>query len=229
MKKDISMEDKRKEYIYKIREELIKEGPKVIKLLIESFDLKEFKISRKNILYILKNIKYKLNEKEQLYYESYICPNCLNEIKNEKIYLSDMKKDNQVDISGCFDCEVYSGFMKRPKKIVLIIDSHFKKADRIITSERDNKDNIVLMKINWFKEKKLFLFDEVEINNASDRDIERFLILVNNDIDEIRKERYKLMICIVNKKCAISDNTKKILDNTFGNVEYYTDIIETKS
>ena len=75
------------------------------------------------------------------------------------------------------------------------------------------------MRANWLKYKTLFDFDMVEIINATDEDVERFVVQVGNDTDQTRKKRYKNMDCIVGLNCNLSENTIRILQRTFGQVK----------
>ena len=74
------------------------------------------------------------------------------------------------------------------------------------------------VRANWLKLEMLFDFDLVEISGITDHEIERFAILVGNDTDSFRKPRYQNMSCVVKPECVLSENTLRILKNTFGEV-----------
>lgn len=74
------------------------------------------------------------------------------------------------------------------------------------------------VRVNWLTHKQPFDFDRVEIVQASDEAIERFAVQVGNDTDAHRRERYQQMECRVSPACAPSENTMRILDNTFGQI-----------
>jgi HEAT repeat protein len=73
-------------------------------------------------------------------------------------------------------------------------------------------------KINWLTRGALFDFDRVEIVKASDDDVERFCLQVENDKDNFRNRRYRTMICLVSPQCHLIENTMRILRTTFGEV-----------
>jgi hypothetical protein len=77
------------------------------------------------------------------------------------------------------------------------------------------KQNGVL-RVNWLTHRKLFDFDEVEIAQATDEDVERFAVQVGNDTDPKRKPRYQKMRCVVSSECHLSENTLRILERMFG-------------
>lgn len=73
--------------------------------------------------------------------------------------------------------------------------------------------------VNGFKRKKLFDFDSVMINRASDKEAASLAIKVGNDTDEFRTERYEDMLCTVLESCALSENTMHMLKRVFGRVQ----------
>ena len=75
------------------------------------------------------------------------------------------------------------------------------------------------LRVNWLTRRTLFDFDRVEIIQATDEDVERFVIQVGNDTDTFRQPRYKQMRCVVAPDCQLSENTWKILRSFFGQVE----------
>jgi hypothetical protein len=73
--------------------------------------------------------------------------------------------------------------------------------------------------VNWLQYRQLFDFDEIQIIQASDEEVERFVVQVGNDTDSVRKARYQHMHCIISSKCNLSENTMRILRRTFGQIE----------
>ena len=71
------------------------------------------------------------------------------------------------------------------------------------------------VKGDWQKHGQIFDFDSVEITDATDEQIERFLIQVGNDMDNSRRRRYRKMPCVVTDKLMLSDNTLRNLQNIF--------------
>ncbi|MCX7722727.1 MAG: HEAT repeat domain-containing protein, partial [Verrucomicrobiae bacterium] len=75
-----------------------------------------------------------------------------------------------------------------------------------------------LLRVNWLLRRELFDFDSVEILQATDEDVERFAVQVQNDTDPFRTKRYKQMRCVVSQQAGLSENTMRILKSTFGEV-----------
>jgi hypothetical protein len=68
------------------------------------------------------------------------------------------------------------------------------------------------------RRRQLFDFDEVEIIQASDKEVERFIVQVGNDTDEARQSRYQQMRCVISPDAGLSVNTMRILQYTFSQV-----------
>jgi len=75
------------------------------------------------------------------------------------------------------------------------------------------------IRVNWIEYRRLFDFEEVEIVQATDEDVERFAVQVGNDTDSFRSSNYKQMCCSILSDCELSENTIRILHQTFGQVE----------
>jgi hypothetical protein len=73
-------------------------------------------------------------------------------------------------------------------------------------------------RINWLSRRDLFDFDRVEIVQATDEEVERFAVQVGNDTDPWRQPCYATMPCIIGPACRLSENTLRILKNTFGTI-----------
>jgi hypothetical protein len=76
-----------------------------------------------------------------------------------------------------------------------------------------------LVRVNWLVRRELFDFDRVEIIQATDEDVERFAVQVGNDTDPVRQPHYPQMRCLVAPQCRLSENTLRILRQTFDVVE----------
>jgi hypothetical protein len=76
-----------------------------------------------------------------------------------------------------------------------------------------------LLQVNWLIHRTLFDFDWIKIIQATDEDVERFAVQVGNDTDPFRKPRYHQIPCRVRSGCQLSENTMRILDRMFGQVE----------
>ena len=86
--------------------------------------------------------------------------------------------------------------------------------------------------VNWSAQQRLFDFDRVEIIQATDEDVERFAMQVGNDTDPVRQPRYTQMHCLIAPGCRLSENSWRILQSFFGQVErleiseFRTEIVE---
>ena len=82
--------------------------------------------------------------------------------------------------------------------------------------------------VNWLAQQSLFDFDAVEIVQATDEEVERFVVQVGNDTDPIRQPHYADMACVISPDCNLSDNTWRILERTFGQVEIKSLVLARK-
>ena len=96
------------------------------------------------------------------------------------------------------------------REVVAVLD-----ADWAAETERVGVDK---QRVNWLRRQKLFDFDWVEIVNATDEDVDNFAVQIGNDTDDWRQLRYPQMQCVISPQCALSENTLRILKNTFGEV-----------
>jgi hypothetical protein len=90
--------------------------------------------------------------------------------------------------------------------------------DRGMAAEQLEDQNA--LRLNWLVRRALFDFDEVIITQATDEEVERFVVQVGNDTDVLRKSRYQKMVCTIVAGCDLSANTLKLLKRMFGTVEY---------
>ena len=133
------------------------------------------------------------------------CTYCLTRCVAHKIELN---WQHHITYYGCRICGQSREFLK--EEIVMILDSQ--------TVEESLKQDGIL-KINWFVHKKLFDFEEVEIIQATDEDVERFAVQIGNDTDPVRQPRYRQIQCIISPDCHLSENTIRILQHLLGEVE----------
>jgi hypothetical protein len=73
--------------------------------------------------------------------------------------------------------------------------------------------------VNWSAKRRLFDFDRVEIIQTTDEDVERFAMQVGNDTDPVRQSRYAQMQCHIAPDCQLSENSLRVLQSFFGEVE----------
>lgn len=82
-----------------------------------------------------------------------------------------------------------------------------------------------ILRVNWLLKRDLFNFNEVEIVQATDEDVERFAVQIGNDTNELRRPFYKTMSCVVTSNCELSENSMRILRRTFGDVKIRESIL----
>ena len=75
-----------------------------------------------------------------------------------------------------------------------------------------------VLRINWFHQNELFDFNRIEIGDADDKEVTQFCLLVANDTDPERPEKFKDMVCDVLPTATINKNTMQILKRTFAHV-----------
>jgi hypothetical protein len=110
---------------------------------------------------------------------------------------------------GCPRCRQSRDFRTWPGGVVAVLD-------RTPGEEKVEADGQV--RVNWLVRRDLFDFDWVEIIRATDEEVERFVVQVGNDPNELRRSRYEDMRCIIDPACPLSENTIRILQHTFGRV-----------
>ena len=100
---------------------------------------------------------------------------------------------------------------QKVRHIVAVLDAGWE-SER----ERPQKD---LLRVNWLRRQTLFDFDQIQIVQATDEDVERFAAQIGNDTDSWRRSHYRQMSCLINPGCQLSENTLRILQNMFGEVK----------
>ncbi len=130
-----------------------------------------------------------------------LCPFCLTRYKARKVLL---ESSAYITYYGCRICGQSREFLEG--RVVAVLDSR-------MDTERVQQDGT--LRVNWLVRRALFDFDEVEIVQAPDEDVERFVVQVGNDTDDFRRSRYKKMACTIVSDCRLSENTLRILKSTF--------------
>jgi hypothetical protein len=111
---------------------------------------------------------------------------------------------------GCRICGQSREYFYLPQGVVAVLDTSWGK----VQAEEDG-----LLQVNWLIHRTLFDFDRIKIIQATDEDVERFAVQVGNDTDPFRRLRYQQMSCVVGSECRLSENTIRILERMFGQVE----------
>ncbi len=136
-----------------------------------------------------------------------LCSNCLVRFYAHR---ADLPLQPDVTYYGCRACHQSRKFIDCPQGVVAVLDSGWRGPQ----AQRDGS-----LHVNWLVRRALFDFDRVEIVRATDKDVEHFAMQVGNDTDPIRKPRYAEIRCVLNPACGLSENTLRILKNTFGQVQ----------
>jgi len=134
------------------------------------------------------------------------CGRCLGRCVDLSARLSPLKS---LTYYACQSCHQSQQFFEFTGEIIAVLDS------RMTATQGEQGDTL---RINWLARRTLFSFDAVEIIQATDEEVERFAVQVGNDTDPPRRERYQTMSCRVFPDCALSDNTLRILQRTFGQI-----------
>ncbi|GAB4458610.1 MAG: hypothetical protein Fur0044_51670 [Anaerolineae bacterium] len=134
-----------------------------------------------------------------------LCPTCLTRFGPHTWEFSWWSSSTYY---GCRTCRQNRKYLEG--KVVAALDSRM---------EAEPVQQEDLIRVNWSARRELFDFDAVEIVEATDEEVERFAVQVGNDTDPTREPRYKEMQCVVSPGCRLSENTVRILEHTFGQVE----------
>ncbi|MCP4369554.1 MAG: hypothetical protein GY797_15800 [Deltaproteobacteria bacterium] len=162
-------------------------------------------------IYLLEGIASK-SERLRISKPKLLCPRCFLRYKTQKVKLFGRESPSYYACPKCHQNRDY--FLGR---VVAVLNNRMKKECREIQNA---------LKVNWCFGRKIFDFDTVEIEQATDEDVERFAVQVGNDTDEVRKSRYKQMICKISPSCELSENTIRILQHTFAHVETMTHTVQ---
>lgn len=154
---------------------------------------------------LLRDIAQETKRRLQNNASGLLCPHCLARFSANKVKIS----KGSVAIYGCRMCGQSREFWDWPGKVVAVLD------DKML-SKISHKDYV--LRANWLNQRSIFDFDEVEIIQATDEDVERFAVQVGNDTDDRRSSRYQQMSCVIGSTCHLSENTLRILQHMFGQV-----------
>jgi RNase P subunit RPR2 len=111
---------------------------------------------------------------------------------------------------GCRACGQSRKFLDWPGEVVAVLDTGMTEGQ----VQRDNQ-----LRVNWLQRQSLFDFDQVEILQATDKEVQTFAVQVANDTDTFRQRRYRKMRCTVAEGCQLSKNTLRALKGRFPPLE----------
>jgi hypothetical protein len=139
-----------------------------------------------------------------------LCPRCLAHFYAHR---ADLPWQFDVTYYGCRLCYQSREFIDCSKGVVAVLDAAW-------TGAQDWQDG--LLRVNWLARRALFDFTAIEIVQATDEDVERFAVQAGNDADPLRRPLFAAMRCVVNPACGLSENTLRVLESTFGQVQWTT-------
>ena len=137
--------------------------------------------------------------------EDLICPRCFTSYTKHEVNLT---RWQSITYYGCRTCHQNRKFFQG--WVIAALDNS--------TTQEQAQQNGVIW-VNWTNRRTLFDFDEVQIVQATDEEVERFAVQVGNDTDPLRKPRYQQMRCVISPDCDLSENSLRILRRMFGSVE----------
>lgn len=100
---------------------------------------------------------------------------------------------------------------QRFRRIIAVLDSTW--------AEESQRPSVDMLRVNWLRRRALFDFDQIEIIQATDQQVEELVTMVGNDTDSWRRSRYRQMRCFIDPDCKLTENTVRILRDTFGEVK----------
>lgn len=140
------------------------------------------------------------NQKETT---SLICRDCLAHYRTPANLALPLDTESE---AGCRVCNRQQEYFIG--KLIAVLDQ------QMTSNLVETKDEL---RVNALKHDKMFDFDEIEIRQATDQEVERFVVRAGNEIDDFRKSRYKDVRYTVAPTCELSDNTHRILKQMFKN------------
>ena len=138
--------------------------------------------------------------------DRHLCPACLSHPVRHEAPASG------IDYWGCRVCGRSRDLLDVGAGVELVVDSD-PDADR--DAELGERDGYLT--VGWFQRRAPVDFDRVRIERASDREIEELAIELGND-PEAGRRRYDRMTCTIAPGASVSENTRRILERTFGEV-----------
>jgi hypothetical protein len=142
----------------------------------------------------------------------FLCPSCLIRCAAHQIDISSM---HSVKYYGCRSCGQSQEFMNHSGPIIARLDNQ-------MTTKILEQEEVLI--VNWFAHQSVFDFDKIQIIRATDEEVERFVVNLGNNSDELQQSSYKKMNCVVLSACSLSDNTMRILKHRFGQIMILEDL-----
>jgi len=202
---DLANKDWGKQFI--ARHTLVALGGEVVEPLMAALDRDSDSSFRERAVWVLKRVAEDTTARLATSTSHLLCSRCLVRCHLHRVTLSWWQKT--FTYYGCRACRQSREFFDWPGEIVAVLDQE-------MSAEQVQAEGV--LRVSWLKRGSLFDFDRVEIVNSSDEQVERFAVQVGNDTDSLRRPRYREMPCQVASNCRLSENTLRVLKNTFGSV-----------
>ncbi|MEM7345290.1 MAG: hypothetical protein AAF485_13710 [Chloroflexota bacterium] len=137
----------------------------------------------------------------------WLCTNCIGPCKRLSIDSSSQRK---IVFAGCPICHNSRDVIPHPQEITIVLDSenemgHIIEGDRLLT--------------NWFSQERVLIFDRIEIRHITDQAVEQFVVDIHAQASTRQQARFKQIPYTISPTCQLSENSLRILDQTFGENE----------
>ena len=134
-----------------------------------------------------------------------LCQHCLTRCTRHEVKVA---RGERLTYYGCRACGQSRHFWEAPV-VIAVLDASSKTK---LTPAQEP------LCINWLADKTLFDFDAVEIIQATDKDVEQFVVQLGNDTDPKRTAARQTMTCHLAPEAQLSENTRRLLKRTFSEV-----------
>jgi RNase P subunit RPR2 len=134
-----------------------------------------------------------------------LCSDCLTRFENRRVK---MIGEKNVTYYGCRTCGQSRRYFAG--RVVLVLD-------RAMQDEQTETERT--LHLNWLQTKRLADVHLVNINQASDQDVERLVMQVHNDTTPGRRAKYAQLTCNVDPRCQLTENSLRLLRQTFKQIK----------
>ncbi len=163
----------------------------------------EYSSLRTTIPWLLKSIEIDTTARLASHIDKLLCPHCLTRCTPHRVRLPWV---TSFSYYACRICHKSYNLM-----IYELVTAIFYQQKEHLQEQQNQQ-----LSINWLRYRALFDFDRIFIKQASDEDIERFVVQVGNDTDPARCNSYNTIPYSVSPVCHLSQNTHRLLARMFG-------------
>lgn len=156
--------------------------------------------------WLIRNICASARARVGEFYKNALCNRCFARFAAHTVRLPRARDETYY---GCRICHQNREFLQWDGPVVAALD---RRMSGRFTMRGHN------LCVNWFEAERAFDFDSVEITDATDTDIERFIIRLGNDANAPAPARLKRITCTVAQTDSLRPETLNLLKDTFGNV-----------